>query len=81
MQRTYYVRAIWDDEAKTYYNESDIRGLHIETPSLEEFAELVSELGPDMLATNHLSEQDLANKSLPELVPTIVMYRPEPAAA
>lgn len=49
MQKHYYVGAIWDDEAKTYYTESDIQGLHIESPSLDEFEELVFELGPEMI--------------------------------
>lgn len=80
MKKSYFVRAIWDSDAKTYYSESDIDGLHIETPSLDEFAELVAELGPDMLAANHLKPRD-PSAPLTELVPTIVLYRPEVAAA
>jgi hypothetical protein len=33
MKKHYFVRAVWDDEAKTYYTESGIHGLFIETPS------------------------------------------------
>ena len=76
MKKHYFVRAVWDDEAKTYYTESDINGLFIETPSLEEFEELVFELGPEMIMSNHLSAEDLAATPLRDLVPTIVYQRP-----
>ncbi len=76
MQKRFYVRAVWDDEAKTYYTESDIWGLHIETPSLDEFEELVFELGPQMIMANHLTADDAAKTPLLDLVPTIVWQRP-----
>lgn len=80
MQKHYYVRAIWDDEAKTYYTESDISGLHIETASLDEFEDLVFELGPEMIMANHLSAEEIAGTPLRQLVPTIVFQRPQVAA-
>jgi hypothetical protein len=76
MQKRFYVRAVWDDEAKTYYSESDIWGLHLETPSLDEFEELVFELGPQMIMANHLTADDAAKTPLLDLVPTIVWQRP-----
>ena len=80
MQKHYYVRAVWDDEAKTYYTDSDIWGLHIETPSLDEFEELVFELGPEMIMANHLTAEEGASTPLRQLVPTIVFQRPRAAA-
>jgi hypothetical protein len=76
MQKHYYVRAVWDDEAKTYYTESDIWGLHIETSSLDEFEDLVVELGPQMIMANHLTAEEAAKTPLVDLVPTIVFQRP-----
>ena len=76
MKKSFYVRAVWDDEAKTYYTESDIRGLAIETRSLDEFEELVFELGPDMIMANHLTAEDVAGTPLRNLVPTIVFQKP-----
>lgn len=81
MNKHYFVRAVWDDDAKTYYTESDILGLHIETPSLDEFERLVFELGPEMIMSNHVTAEELAQKPLRELVPTIVYQRPLAAAS
>lgn len=80
MQKHYFVRAVWDSEAKTYYTESDIHGLHIETPSLQEFEELVFELGPEMIMSNHLTAEEIAATPLRDLVPTIVYQKPLAAA-
>lgn len=33
----FYVRPVWDEEAKVYYSESNIFGLHIEGETEEEF--------------------------------------------
>ena len=76
MKKTYYVRAVWDPEVRTYYTESDIRGLAIETPSLEEFEELVFELGPELIMANHMTKQDLSDTPLRDLVPTIIWQKP-----
>ncbi|HZY67981.1 MAG TPA: DUF1902 domain-containing protein [Devosia sp.] len=80
MKKRFFVRAVWDTEARTYYTESDISGLHIETPSLEEFEELVFDLGPEMIMANHLTAEEMAGTPLRELVPTIVYQRPLAAA-
>ncbi|HVX72585.1 MAG TPA: hypothetical protein VHB19_07245 [Devosia sp.] len=80
MQKHYYVRPVWDDEAKTFYTDSDIWGLHIETPSLEEFEALVFELGPEMIMANHLTAAEAASTPLLQLVPTIVFKAPLAAA-
>ena len=75
------VRPVWDDEAKTYYTDSDIVGLNIETPSLDEFEELVFRFGPEMIMANHLRTEDLVKTPLIDLVPTIVWERPISKAA
>lgn len=53
MKRSFFVRAIWDDEAKVFYSESDIDGLHIEAPTMEVFEEVVLDVAADMIAANH----------------------------
>lgn len=80
-KKAFYVRAIWDPDAMTYYTESDIIGLHLESRSLAEIEELVVELGPEMIAANHMTPEELAATPLPDLVPTIVLHLPEPAHA
>lgn len=76
MQKKYFVRPVWDDEAKTYYTDSDIVGLNIETPSLDEFEELVFRFGPELIMANHRSAEELVATPLVDLVPTIVFQRP-----
>jgi hypothetical protein len=80
-KRTFEVSAIWDGEAKVYYSKSDIIGLHIEAATLDEFEVLLMEFAPELVIANHVSKQDLARKSLAELVPAILWRRPDPAAA
>jgi hypothetical protein len=81
MKKVFYVRPVWDDEAKTYYTDSDILGLAIETPSLDEFEELVAELGPMMIMANHRTAEDAAEIPTIDLVPTIVFQKPLAAAS
>ncbi len=52
-KRVFSVSAVWDDEAKVHYSQSDIDGLHIEAATLEEFEDLLMELGPEMIRSNH----------------------------
>ncbi len=53
MKRSFFVRAIWDDDAKVFYSESDIDGLHIEAPTMDVFEEVVLDVAADMIAANH----------------------------
>jgi hypothetical protein len=76
MKKHYFVRAVWDDEAKTYYTESGIHGLFIETPSLEEFEELAFDLGPELIVANHMSAEESASRPVLELITTIVFQKP-----
>jgi Domain of unknown function (DUF1902) len=82
-KRTFSVRAVWDPEARVYYSESDILGLHIESKSLDEFEEVMMAEGVNLILANHVSPEDLATTPLRDLVPAIVWQRPEamPAAA
>lgn len=79
-KKAFHVRAIWDEEAKVFYSESDIFGLHIEARTLEEFEEVLFEVASELVVANHLSEEDLAGKSLKDVLPAIVWERPLAAA-
>ena len=35
----FFVKAVWDEEAKVFYSDSDIVGLHIEAETIEGFRE------------------------------------------
>ena len=52
MQKSYYIKALWDAQANVWYSESDIPGLVIEAYTLGEFEKLMMELAPEMLAEN-----------------------------
>jgi len=52
MQRSYFVRAIWDAEASVWVSQSNVPGLVIEANTLSEFESLVEELAPQMLTAN-----------------------------
>jgi len=52
MQTSYYVKAIWDPDARVWISETDIPGLVIESDTLAEFEALMMRLAPEMLAEN-----------------------------
>ena len=74
--RTFYIKAIWDDEAKVFYSESDISGLHIEAETLEEFEALIHEHALALVIDNHISKADIAGKTLLDLIPAILWQPP-----
>ena len=76
MKRTFYVKAIWDDEARVWYSETDIQGLFVETSTLAEFEEVMPELARDMIIANHITENDMATKSIDQLISTVTWTRP-----
>ncbi|MDY6924725.1 MAG: DUF1902 domain-containing protein [Pseudomonadota bacterium] len=49
---SYYVKALWDDQAKVWYSDSNIPGLVIEADTLAEFEQLMNDLAPEMLSAN-----------------------------
>lgn len=73
--RSFFVRAIWDPEGNLFYSESNIIGLHLETQTFEEFEEVLMDVAPDLIVANHLSDADLANTPLRDLVPAIVIEK------
>lgn len=76
MQRNFYVRACWDEDASVFVSESDISGLHIEAASIDEFEDVMRELAPQMILANHVNMADLAKQSLLDLIPSILWQRP-----
>jgi hypothetical protein len=50
--QTFYVNAIWDDEAGVWCSDTNVPGLTIETETLGEFEALIRELVPELLANN-----------------------------
>ena len=81
VKRTYFVRACWDEDAKVFWSESDIKGLHIEAATLEEFQDLVEELAPDLIFENHLRHEELGATPLKDLIPSVVLRAPELGAS
>ena len=70
-KRTFRVQAVWDEEAGVFYSESDIVGLHIEAPTLEEFEAAMEEHAVDLIVANHIAPRELAEKPLASLIPAI----------
>lgn len=77
----FYVRAVWDAEAGVYYSESDIVGLHIEAPTLEAFESAMDEFAPQLIFENHVTTQDLAHRSMLDLIPSITFRAPSEGGA
>jgi hypothetical protein len=76
MKRTFFVKALWDAEAKVWYSETDIEGLFIETRHLAEFEEIIPELARDMIIANHNTLPELATKSPEELFAMVTWIPP-----
>jgi hypothetical protein len=76
VKRSFTVRALWDDEAKVYFSESDIIGLHIEAPTLEEFEAAMMELGPELIKANHIEQSAMTEANFADFIPAIVWERP-----
>lgn len=53
MKRTFFVKAVLDEEAHVFYAQSDIEGLHIEASSLDEFEAIIIEEAPELIMANH----------------------------
>lgn len=78
MQRSFTVRAIWDEKAGVYVSESDIVGLHIEAATLDEFEGIMMELGPELIRANHVpGDADINATTFRDYVPAIVWQRPD----
>ncbi|MEM6713204.1 MAG: DUF1902 domain-containing protein [Pseudomonadota bacterium] len=81
MQRTFYVRAIWDAENQVYFSESDIEGLHIETATIDQFEDVMRDAASELIVANHLTIEDYRSQRIADLIPAILWQRPEDAAA
>ncbi len=73
MKRSFSVKAIWDEEDKIWISDSDIRGLHIEASTLEEFYDLVNEFASELIVTNHYSDTEMNGKKLRDMIPAVVV--------
>ena len=80
-KRVFTVTALWDEEAKVFYAQSDIIGLHIEAPTVDDFEALMLELGPSLVMANHVTEDELRSTAPEDLIPTIIWQRPSVQAA
>lgn len=77
MQRTFYVKAFWDEEAEVFCSESDIKGLHIEAETIEEFESILHECAIELIIANHVTANEIASSSFKDLVPAILWQKPE----
>ena len=48
------VRAVWDAENCIFVSESNIKGLHIETETIEEFEEVMNDIAGELFVSNHM---------------------------
>jgi hypothetical protein len=76
VRKVFSIQAVWDDEAGVYFSESDISGLHIEAETLEEFENELFDVAAELIAANHLTEEDLS-ASPRDVIPAI-LYRGAP---
>lgn len=60
VKRTFFVKAIWDDEASVFVSESDIIGLHIETATIEDFEMVMNEVEIELIVANHFTAPEMA---------------------
>jgi hypothetical protein len=81
MKKSFYVRALWDDEVKRFYSESDIRGLHIETDTIDEFEEVMKDVAAELVLSNHYTPDEIASTPIQDLTPIILWERPASKAA
>ena len=72
MRKVFTVRAVWDQEAKVYYSESDIEGLHIEADTLEEFENELFDIAADLIFANHMTDEELASSRPKDIIPAIL---------
>ena len=68
----FFVTPHWDDEAKVFYSESNIVGLHVEAATVEEFEDIVVSLAPEICYLNHLAK----GKSVSKYPPVILVKEP-----
>jgi Domain of unknown function (DUF1902) len=77
MKRTFYVKAIWDGEAKIWISETDIEGLFINAKDLDEFEEVVGEFAGELVLENHWRNENVSPEVAANTVPIILWQRPD----
>lgn len=80
-KRMFNVTALRDDEAKVFYSDSDIIGLHIEAATIEAFEEVMMDVAPGLVMANHVSKAELESLAPEDLIPAILWQRPPGKAA
>lgn len=80
-RRLFTVTALWDAEAQVFCSQSDIIGLHIEAPTVDEFEAVMLEVAPGLVIANHFTKQEIQSAAAEDLIPTIVWQRPASQAA
>jgi hypothetical protein len=75
------VTAHWDEQAKVFYSDSDIIGLHIEAKTIDEFESVMMEVAPGLVIANHVSKAELASSAPEDIIPAILWQRPTGKAA
>lgn len=74
-QRRFFVQARRDDAAGIFVvARSDIRGLHIEAATREEFETVLRDIGPELIIANHM--RGPLTGEIADLIPTIVWQDP-----
>jgi hypothetical protein len=81
VKRMFNVTAHWDEEAKVFYSDSDIIGLHIEAATIDEFESVMMDVAPGLVIANHVTKAELASAAPEDLIPTILWQRPTGKAA
>lgn len=72
MRKIFTISAVWDHEAKVYYAESDISGLHVEADTLEEFESEILEYAAELISANHLTPDELGSATPGKILPAIL---------
>ena len=75
--RSFFVKAIWDERAGVFWSESNIVGLHIEAKTLEEFQHIMEENAFDLVVANHIKPREFVESKISDLIPTIFWERGE----
>ena len=78
---TFYVNALWDEEAQVFYSESDIIGLHVEAPTIEDFQREVQATAARLVVENHITKRDLTQRSWTDMIPSIIVSQSAACAA
>ena len=67
----FYIRPVWDEDAKVYISDSNIVGLNIEAKTVKEIYDIAQECAVDLILANHLTEFDIKNHPIKDLIPSI----------